>query len=68
MAAISSKRLGKELAELQADKCPTGITLVEAEDLKTWKLSIEVLGESVFKVGMTNLRSPSDALFNELLD
>lgn len=52
MAAISSKRLAKELKELKDSKCPVGIVLVEGEDLKTWKLSIEVLGESVFKVCM----------------
>lgn len=52
MASISTKRLAKELTGLQ-EGCPAGITLLSADDLKTWILSIEVLGESVYKVCST---------------
>lgn len=60
MASISAKRLAKELTGLQ-EGCPAGITLLSADDLKTWILSIELLGESVYKVCLT--RS-----FNKILE
>lgn len=49
MAAMSTKRLGKELNSLQNAKLD-GIRLLNADDLKTWTLEIEVLGESIYKV------------------
>jgi ubiquitin-conjugating enzyme E2 W len=54
--SISTKRLAKELTELKKEGCPAGITLVEADDLATWFLTIEVLGESVFKGEVFSLR------------
>jgi len=48
MTTISRKRLGKELKELQSQGAPTGITLLNAENLEEWILSIEVLGESQY--------------------
>jgi len=55
MSGISRKRLGKELVEIQKD-CPAGITLLQADDLAVWLLSIEVLGESVYKGEVFSLR------------
>jgi len=49
MASISSRRLGKELREIQNEGCPVGIELVEAEDFSTWLLSVEVMGESLYQ-------------------
>jgi len=67
MSSISSRRLRKELNEIQAEGCPTGvsclsakrsdltlapgITLLSADDFETWFFSIEVLGESLYQVG-----------------
>ncbi|THH09427.1 hypothetical protein EW145_g2039 [Phellinidium pouzarii] len=47
MSSISTRRLQKELKEINND-CPQGIALVKAEDFETWYLSLQVLGESVF--------------------
>lgn len=49
MMRIASKRLGKELTDLKINGTPPGIGLLQADDLKEWTFSIEVLGESVFK-------------------
>lgn len=49
MAGIANRRLTKELAGLKAGTA-AGITLLDAEDLQTWMLSVEVLGESIYKV------------------
>lgn len=50
MASISSRRLAKELGSIQEGGCPEGIKLLQADDLKTWILSLELLGESLYKV------------------
>jgi len=49
MASISSKRLRKELAEIQIEGCPVGINLLSADDFQTWFFSIEVMGESQYQ-------------------
>jgi len=49
MAAIAPKRLGKELKELKQAGCPVGICLLQADDFECWKLSIEVLGNTLYK-------------------
>ncbi|KLO11300.1 UBC-like protein [Schizopora paradoxa] len=48
MASISSRRLSKELKELNTE-CPAGIKLVEASNFDKWILGIEVLGDSLYK-------------------
>ncbi|KAG5651822.1 hypothetical protein H0H81_007294 [Sphagnurus paluster] len=50
MASISARRLAKELAEIKAEGCPVGITLVKADDFLTWWFTIEVMGESLYEV------------------
>ncbi|KAG8907483.1 hypothetical protein FRB99_004059 [Tulasnella sp. 403] len=51
MATMSIKRLTKELNELngQRGSPPAGIKLLKAEDWKTWRVQLEVLGESLYK-------------------
>lgn len=49
MAAMSTKRLGKELSALQTAELD-GIRLIKADDLKSWLLELEVLGDTVYKV------------------
>jgi len=49
MSSICVKRLSKELLELQTKDAPVGIQLLQADDFVNWKLSIEVLGESLYK-------------------
>ncbi|KAJ8703267.1 hypothetical protein PTI98_001904 [Pleurotus ostreatus] len=49
MASISSRRLAKELNEIHAQGCPVGIELKQADDFVTWRFSIEVMGESLYK-------------------
>ncbi|KAH9043809.1 UBC-like protein [Lactarius pseudohatsudake] len=54
MSVVYSRRLKKELQEIQIEQAdPTkraaGIQLLQADDLKTWFFSIEVLGESLYK-------------------
>lgn len=48
---MSTKRLQKELAELNGTKGtpPTGISLLSADDLATWRLELQVLGESLYQ-------------------
>lgn len=47
---IASKRLGKELTDLRVNGPPPGIQILQADDLKEWSFSIQVLGDSsVFK-------------------
>ncbi|KAF8307528.1 UBC-like protein [Clavulina sp. PMI_390] len=48
MASIASRRLTKELQGLKAG-CPAGISLIQADDLETWIMGLEVLGESIYK-------------------
>ncbi|CAD6577250.1 MAG: hypothetical protein CYPHOPRED_000201 [Cyphobasidiales sp. Tagirdzhanova-0007] len=47
--SLSARRLAKELSGLKEAGCPAGCALVKAEDLETWFISIELLGESVFQ-------------------
>ncbi|QRV91586.1 ubiquitin-conjugating enzyme [Ceratobasidium sp. AG-Ba] len=58
MSSIATKRLNKELKELLDPEKgpPTGIRLINTDDLKTWILSIEVLGESVYESEIFALR------------
>ncbi|CUA73737.1 ubiquitin-conjugating enzyme E2 W [Rhizoctonia solani] len=51
MSSIATKRLSKEIKELLDPEKgpPVGIKVLNADDLKIWTLSIEVLGESVYQ-------------------
>ncbi|KAH7908214.1 UBC-like protein [Hygrophoropsis aurantiaca] len=49
MASISSRRLRKELNEINAEGCPCGIKLLNADNFEVWYFSIEVLGESLYQ-------------------
>ena len=49
MSSISTKRLAKELKEIDKDGCPVGIELFKADDFATWWFTIEVMGESQYK-------------------
>ncbi|KAG8976826.1 hypothetical protein FRC05_003176 [Tulasnella sp. 425] len=53
MAMMSTKRLQKELAELNGVKGtpPAGISLLTADNLALWRLELQVLGESLYQVG-----------------
>ncbi|EKM60365.1 uncharacterized protein PHACADRAFT_246228 [Phanerochaete carnosa HHB-10118-sp] len=44
-----SRRLQKELRDLQLTGCPTGIALLKADDFQTWILSLEVLGNTLYE-------------------
>ncbi|KAI0808931.1 UBC-like protein [Irpex lacteus] len=46
---MSTRRLQKELLELKNDGAPAGIQLLKGDDFQSWVLSIEVLGESLYK-------------------
>lgn len=74
MASIASRRLGKELREINSQGTPVGamsllailpigqnsrhkhrdlgITLVSADDFQKWFFTIEVMGESLYKVSL----------------
>lgn len=46
-------RTAKELAAINADGCPAGITLAQADDLETWEFELAVLGdETIYKVAL----------------
>ncbi|CAK4031847.1 related to ubiquitin-conjugating enzyme E2 [Lecanosticta acicola] len=47
MAAMASKRLGKELTKIQG-ALPPGISLVSAPDLKQWEMDIRVLDNPLY--------------------
>ncbi|KAA1468423.1 UBC-like protein [Dentipellis sp. KUC8613] len=49
MSSVSGRRLRKELTEIHQEGCPAGITLLQADDFETWILTVEVLGESLYK-------------------
>ncbi|KAG8904223.1 hypothetical protein FRC01_008822 [Tulasnella sp. 417] len=51
MAMMSTKRLQKELAELNGVKGspPAGISLLSADNLALWRLELQVLGESLYQ-------------------
>lgn len=52
MSGISSRRLAKELSGLKGG-CAAGINLIQADDFEIWILTVEVLGESIYKVFIT---------------
>ncbi|EUC65495.1 ubiquitin-conjugating enzyme E2 W [Rhizoctonia solani AG-3 Rhs1AP] len=58
MSSIATKRLSKEIKELLDPEKgpPVGIKVLNADDLKIWTLSIEVLGESVYQGEVFALR------------
>ncbi|KAG6902992.1 hypothetical protein C0995_008565 [Termitomyces sp. Mi166 len=58
MASISARRLGKELTEIRNEGCPIGIDLVKADDFETWWFTIEVMGESLYKLPDLLARRP----------
>ncbi|GBE78648.1 UBC-like protein [Sparassis latifolia] len=47
--AVSTRRLQKELKDIQTQGTPVGIKLLSADDFQTWFLSIEVLGETQYE-------------------
>ncbi|KAJ8293006.1 putative ubiquitin-conjugating enzyme E2 W [Rhodotorula toruloides] len=49
MSRIATKRLQKELAELQQKGPPAGCRLIQAENLEEWVIALQVLGESVYE-------------------
>ncbi|PWN52916.1 UBC-like protein [Violaceomyces palustris] len=53
---IASKRLTKELVELRNQGPPEGTAILLADDLKEWRFSISVLGESLYKGQTFGLR------------
>lgn len=48
MALAYTRRLNKELAEIQAGT-PVGINLVNADNLEKWLFTIEVMGTSQYE-------------------
>ncbi|KAJ9098358.1 hypothetical protein QFC20_005983 [Naganishia adeliensis] len=46
---LGTRRLAKELTALKNDQSPVGIHLLKADDLQTWFLSIEIMGESLYQ-------------------
>ncbi|KXN89803.1 Ubiquitin-conjugating enzyme E2 W [Leucoagaricus sp. SymC.cos] len=50
MGSIAARRLAKELKEIHTEGCPVGIKLVKADDFEIWWFTIEVMGESQYKV------------------
>jgi len=63
MASISSRRLAKELREIQAEGCPVGITLVEGSDFVKWLFTIEVMGDSVYQGEVYTLQFRFDSSY-----
>ncbi|KAI0369956.1 UBC-like protein, partial [Pilatotrama ljubarskyi] len=45
----SSRRLKKELLEINKEGTPVGIEVLKADDFSTWILSVEVLGDTVYQ-------------------
>jgi ubiquitin-conjugating enzyme E2 W len=56
MAAISTRRLSKELKEIHAEGCPVGINLVSADNFECWHFTIEVMGDSLYKEEVFTLK------------
>ncbi|KAF7972567.1 hypothetical protein HWV62_38604 [Athelia sp. TMB] len=63
MAAISSRRLAKELREINADGCPVGINLVSADSFEKWLFSLEVMGESEYSLDLNVRLGPQGQVF-----
>ncbi|KAF9818502.1 hypothetical protein IEO21_02740 [Rhodonia placenta] len=47
--SVSTRRLQKELTDIQKQGTPVGIKLLNADDFQTWHLSLEVLGDTVYE-------------------
>ncbi|KAI0770978.1 UBC-like protein [Trametes elegans] len=47
--AVSSRRLQKELMDIKKEGTPVGIEVLQADDFARWVLSVEVLGETIYK-------------------
>ena len=62
MARMASKRLQKELAELNKS-CPTGCVMLKADDLETWTIRIEVLGDTIYEDEIFALRFRFDSSY-----
>ncbi|KZS90287.1 UBC-like protein [Sistotremastrum niveocremeum HHB9708] len=62
MGSISTRRLAKELRELSLE-CPTGIKILSANDFHTWRLSIEVMGDSLYQGQVFALQFIFDAQY-----
>ncbi|KIP04064.1 hypothetical protein PHLGIDRAFT_110093 [Phlebiopsis gigantea 11061_1 CR5-6] len=58
-----SRRLQKELRDLQTQGTPIGIVLLQADDFQTWKLSIEVLGNTLYQGEKFALRFQFDSSY-----
>ncbi|KDN52903.1 UBC-like protein [Tilletiaria anomala UBC 951] len=56
MSNPGSKRLAKELVELQRNGPPAGTTLISADNLEEWLFELSVLGRSVFENEKFRLR------------
>ncbi|KAJ9092886.1 hypothetical protein QFC21_006598 [Naganishia friedmannii] len=46
---LGIRRLAKELMAFKNEQSPVGIHLLKADDLQTWFLSIQVLGDSLYE-------------------
>ncbi|PSR72674.1 hypothetical protein PHLCEN_2v11463, partial [Hermanssonia centrifuga] len=58
-----SRRLQKELRDLQTQGTPVGIELLNAEDFETWILSIEILGDTIYSGELFALQFRFDAQY-----
>ncbi|KAJ3520495.1 hypothetical protein NM688_g9154 [Phlebia brevispora] len=58
-----SRRLQKELRDLETNGTPVGIKLLSADDFQTWYLSIEVLGDTVYQGEVFALRFRFDSTY-----
>jgi len=60
---LSTKRLTKELQELQNGGTPVGCTMIKCENLQEWIISLEVLGETVYQGEVFALRFRFDPTY-----
>ncbi|GAA5859550.1 hypothetical protein JCM1840_004664 [Sporobolomyces johnsonii] len=51
MSRIATKRLTKELTELQTAGCPTGCRILQADNLEEWVIALRVLGDETVYAG-----------------
>ncbi|GHJ85972.1 hypothetical protein NliqN6_2374 [Naganishia liquefaciens] len=56
MATLGKRRLAKELTAFKNEQTPAGVHLLRADDLETWYISVQVLGESLYKGQVFALR------------
>ncbi|KAI0641166.1 UBC-like protein [Trametes meyenii] len=47
--AVSSRRLQKELSDINKEGTPVGIVVLKADDFSRWILSVEVLGDTIYQ-------------------